>query len=268
MNNTFNIDFAIKYGLNEAVMMNNLIFCIYKNKANEMHFYENKYWTYNSIPAFNKLFPYWSERQIRTILDKLKNKDCIEIGNFNKNKYDRTTWYTITKKTEEIYNISINEIDKKGNLQQTQMHLSEMTNEINSNDRTILNDKPDIYTEIYEYYQSKENLKNHRALTKTMKDAINKAMREAKLKVEDIKLLIDRHDMVVGLTKDNGAYKIRARPLQEFLGQKSHLCSQMICEEYDDNGKYYEKYIKNKTNKEEKKPGLSTDELRKIMNQY
>ena len=144
----------------------------------------------------------------------------------------------------------------------------EPNNTLNNTNNITTNN---IYTEIYDHYQSKENLKNHRALTKTIQNAINKAMREAKLTVEDIKMLIDRHNIVVGLTKENGKYKIRARPLQEFLGQKSHLCSQMICEEYDDNGKYYVKYIKDKDTKEKEKENkneyLSYEELRKIMNQ-
>jgi len=58
---SFKIEHAIKYGLDEAVILKNLAFWIEKNEANNKNFYEGKYWTYNSLEAFKKLFPFWSE---------------------------------------------------------------------------------------------------------------------------------------------------------------------------------------------------------------
>jgi hypothetical protein len=64
MNHTFNIDIAKKFGLEEAILLENFAFWIAKNKANKKHFYENSTWTYNSASALFELFPYWSERKI------------------------------------------------------------------------------------------------------------------------------------------------------------------------------------------------------------
>lgn len=105
--------------------------------------------------------------------------------------------------------------------------------------------KENIYLEIYDYYQTKENLPKDDGFTKTIKAAITKCMRDANLKVEEIKVLIDRHNTIVGLTKNNGKYQILGRSLCKFLGQKSHLGTNLICEEYKDNGDKYIKHIKN-----------------------
>lgn len=97
MNHSFNIEDAKTYGVNCAVILENIRFWVAKNKANGKHNYDGKYWTYNSIKAFHELFPYLSERQIRTALDKLIEAGEIEKGNYNQNSYDQTTWYTCVK---------------------------------------------------------------------------------------------------------------------------------------------------------------------------
>lgn len=94
----FNVGVAKCVGVEGAVMINNIQYWIIKNKANEKHFYNGKYWTYNTLDAFTKLFPFWSKRQIERILNNLKKDGYIEDGNFNKVGYDRTKWYTLTEK--------------------------------------------------------------------------------------------------------------------------------------------------------------------------
>lgn len=97
MQHNFDVEIAKEYGLKEAILLNHLWFWIEKNKANEVHYYDGTYWTYNSVKAFNKLFPYLSERQINNTLKILKNKGIIQTGNYNKSAYDRTMWYAFTK---------------------------------------------------------------------------------------------------------------------------------------------------------------------------
>jgi hypothetical protein len=95
MEHHFNIEDAKKYGINAAVILNNLKFWIAKNKANNKHFHNGTYWTYNSIKAFSELFPYMSEKQIRTALENLEELGVIGKGNFNENKYDRSNWFCL-----------------------------------------------------------------------------------------------------------------------------------------------------------------------------
>ena len=96
MNYNFDIDFAIKYGVNESIMINNFVYWIKKNKANNTNFNDGTWWTYNSARAFRELFPFWSEKQIRTILKSLEDKGILISGNYNQVAYDRTKWYAIS----------------------------------------------------------------------------------------------------------------------------------------------------------------------------
>lgn len=89
----FDEDVAKEYGVNEAIMIANLQFWIRKNKANQKHEYDGRTWTYNSKAALARLFLFWSEKQVRTILDKLRKNNVIITGNYNQNSYDRTLWY-------------------------------------------------------------------------------------------------------------------------------------------------------------------------------
>lgn len=98
MEHSFDIQIAQNYGVNAAIILNNLYFWIEKNRANDDNFFDGHYWTYNSISAFEVLFPYLSAKQIRGTLQKLENEGIIKSGNYNKSAYDRTKWYAITNK--------------------------------------------------------------------------------------------------------------------------------------------------------------------------
>lgn len=106
----FCIDDAQKYGVEGAIVLANMRFWIAKNKANERHFYQGRYWTYNSARAFSELFPYWSPHQIRRILAKLVSDGVMVVGEFNQNPYDHTKWYSLN--CEIDFAKSSNRIDK------------------------------------------------------------------------------------------------------------------------------------------------------------
>jgi hypothetical protein len=94
----FDVDIAAEYGINAAVLFENICYWIKQNEANETNFFDGDYWTYNSKKAFAELFPYMSEKQVRTALDKLIESNLIKTGNYNKLAYDRTLWYALTQK--------------------------------------------------------------------------------------------------------------------------------------------------------------------------
>lgn len=102
MVHSFDVENAKKYGLLEAVLISNFEFWIAKNKANEMNFFDGKYWVYNSARALTELFPYASEQQIKRALHHLKEKNVLISGNYNKNSYDRTLWYTFSDEYQSI----------------------------------------------------------------------------------------------------------------------------------------------------------------------
>lgn len=96
MQHSFDVEIAQKCGILEAVLLENIYYWIKKNEVNNKHFYDGKYWTYNSRKAFAELFPYASEKQIRTALEKLIKNGLIITGNYNPDKRDRTLWYSLS----------------------------------------------------------------------------------------------------------------------------------------------------------------------------
>lgn len=104
---SFDIKNAEEYGVEESIVLQNLIFWINKNKANGKHLYDGKTWTYNSIKAFTELFPFWTDRQIERILKSLKDQNVIITGNYNESPYDKTTWYALTNENKFLIGTSI-----------------------------------------------------------------------------------------------------------------------------------------------------------------
>jgi len=100
MNHSFDIEIAAKYGVNEAIFIENMRFWIAKNKANGRHFHDGCYWTYNSMKAYAELFPYWTANQVRRIIENLVSHGVILVGNYNSNPYDRTQWYALNAQIE------------------------------------------------------------------------------------------------------------------------------------------------------------------------
>lgn len=95
MNFHFQSQVAEVVGVDGAIMLENLYFWITKNQANDKHFHDGYYWTYNTQEAFSKLFPFWSRRQIQRILKNLEQGGYIKKGNYNIKGYDQTIWYTL-----------------------------------------------------------------------------------------------------------------------------------------------------------------------------
>jgi hypothetical protein len=100
---SFNGKIAEMYGVDEAVFIHNLYWWIAKNEANGRHYYDGRNWTYNSMEAFTKLFPFWSIKQVRRIIKNLYEAGAIYTGNYNQRTYDRTQWYSLSESTLALY---------------------------------------------------------------------------------------------------------------------------------------------------------------------
>ena len=128
---SFNTRIAKDIGIVPAIILNNLDYWLEKNIANNKHYYDGSYWTYNSVRAFSDLFPYMSANTIRNALNKLEELELIKTGNYNKVGYDKTKWYTITDYGKCI-------------LQNKQIDLPKVTNGTAKSNKPI----PDINTDI------------------------------------------------------------------------------------------------------------------------
>ena len=92
---SFDIELAREFGVNAAILFKNICFWIDKNRANGTNIFDGDCWTYNSKRAFSELFPYMSERQVGSALQKLVEAKMIKTGNYNEDKRDKTTWYAL-----------------------------------------------------------------------------------------------------------------------------------------------------------------------------
>ena len=103
----FDSRIAEKYSIEEAIVIANLYGWIKHNATNGKNYHEGRYWTYNSLAAFAKYFPFWSESKVKRVLIDLagktdskdtspKHEPIIVKGNFNTSKFDRTVWYSFT----------------------------------------------------------------------------------------------------------------------------------------------------------------------------
>lgn len=105
----FDARIAEKYSLEEAIIISHIYGWIKHNATNDMNYHDGRYWTYNSLTAFAKQFPFWSESKVKRILIDLaggtdkkdvkpKHEPLIMKQNFNKSPFDRTVWYSFTDK--------------------------------------------------------------------------------------------------------------------------------------------------------------------------
>lgn len=111
MQHHFDTEYALKYGIEEAIVINNLQFWIVKNRANNKHFINDRTWTYNSYKAFSEIFPYWNEHKMKRILDSLVDKQILLRENYNKSGYDRTCWYAFKDENSFLQNNNIHVAD-------------------------------------------------------------------------------------------------------------------------------------------------------------
>lgn len=101
----FDTQVACEYGLNEAIFLWNLQFWIRVNKANKINFHDERTWSFNSIAAYEELFPFFSLKQIRCLIDRLVDANILIKGNYNKSAYDRTSWLAFVNEEKWCPNV-------------------------------------------------------------------------------------------------------------------------------------------------------------------
>jgi hypothetical protein len=93
MNHTFSVEHAVKYGIEEAILIGNFQFWLAKNRADKRNQYDGRTWTYNSAIAFSELIPYFSTDKVDRTIKSLVKQGIILVGNYNEKPSDRTRWF-------------------------------------------------------------------------------------------------------------------------------------------------------------------------------
>ena len=86
MNHSFNVHIAKELGLNQSIIIQHLYYWHLRNEGNNKNYIDGRYWTYNSVNGFSKLFPYLTEKQIRYTLNSLKKDGYILTNNHKYSK--------------------------------------------------------------------------------------------------------------------------------------------------------------------------------------
>jgi len=95
----FDINIAQELDVNCAIILSNIQYWVYKNATNQKHFYEDRYWTYNSAAAYAEQFKWLTTKQIRTAINRLLDAGLLLDANHNASGWDRTKWYALTDKS-------------------------------------------------------------------------------------------------------------------------------------------------------------------------
>ena len=115
------VELAKKVGFDEANMLGFVAYWVKNNRDNNRNFYDGRYWTYNSAQALTEQFPYWTRRQISGLLEKLEKVGAIIKGNYNKNKFDRSSWYALTDKFMYLIGAEMDETNTEIHFTNTEM---------------------------------------------------------------------------------------------------------------------------------------------------
>lgn len=98
MINKFNAKIAIDFNPLLSIFVQELAQWTFYNLANKKNLYDGYCWSYNTLEAFQVIFPWWNRRQLETIINNAVKEGLILKGNYNKHKYDRTCWYALSWK--------------------------------------------------------------------------------------------------------------------------------------------------------------------------
>ena len=142
----FNSNIATKYGVNCAILLQNIYFWIEENRKSNRNFQKGRFWTYNSIKAFTEQFPFMTQGQIRSALKLMKDEELILTANFN-SSCDRTLWYTITEKALNIMNNVLVDENQEDFLNQDEEYIIERNSNSSESRSEVLKIQDDVLPE-------------------------------------------------------------------------------------------------------------------------
>lgn len=111
------MEIAVKYGADVAILLHNMVYWVEKNQANGVNFRDGRYWTYNSMDALCAMYPLWSRDQIKRLLKRCCELGLLYSGEYNKDRRDRTRWYSPSEEVMALYQIRPDSIGRNRQMQ-------------------------------------------------------------------------------------------------------------------------------------------------------
>lgn len=82
-------------GVTAAVLYSHIIYWLRYNYCHDQNIIAEKVWTYDTIDDISSYLGFFSEKQVREALQILVETGYLIKDNHNKNKFDKTTWYSV-----------------------------------------------------------------------------------------------------------------------------------------------------------------------------
>ena len=98
MTHSLNVEFAQRYGIEGAIIIEQLYWWLHKNACESDMIKEDRVWCYFSARGLAKYIPYMNSQKLRRELKKLEDAEVVMVGNFNKSPINQTLWYSFTDK--------------------------------------------------------------------------------------------------------------------------------------------------------------------------
>ena len=86
---------AVNFGINQAHVLQQIQYWLNKNKKKGVNYHDERYWAYNTSEQWAEQLPWMSASYIRKILTELRHKGIILTGQYHKDKFNKTLWYSI-----------------------------------------------------------------------------------------------------------------------------------------------------------------------------
>ena len=102
---SFSVEFAERFGIVEALLLDYFFFWINNSqkKKEKDKYHDGRYWVYGSVRKIAEAHPYLSFSKVHRALKKLEEAGAIKTDAFNKMRWDKTTWYTLTDEILDLF---------------------------------------------------------------------------------------------------------------------------------------------------------------------
>ena len=100
----FYVDVAVKYGVDEAILLQHMIheldaaYMLRKHGMGgnfEFVITGNQPWLPWTLNDLQSQLPFWTLHQVRRVVSSCLGKGLIQADNYNQNPFDRRLWYSV-----------------------------------------------------------------------------------------------------------------------------------------------------------------------------
>lgn len=136
---SFSVEFAERYGIVEALLLDYFFFWINNSqkKKEKDKYHDGRYWVYGSVRKIAEAHPYLSFSKVHRALKKLEEAGAIKTDAFNKMRWDKTTWYTLTDEILDLFQNETGGVSKCNRLFQNETRVFQNETGVFQNETTI-----------------------------------------------------------------------------------------------------------------------------------